>query len=90
LSGRKIKAEQNKSSAAALTGRAEHLWQSDLNMALSPTQKPNHKLRTYLSRSSMTPPIGSPCRVYDSQKLPVLEDTFRKAVINADTDNRIR
>jgi transposase InsO family protein len=87
LSGRKIKAEQKSASGGA--GRRFNrqgrntLWQADLKYGpyLDDPQQPKRKMRTYLVAI-----IDDATRMvvhaefYDSQKLPVLEDTFRKAV----------
>jgi len=58
------------------------LWQSDLKYGpyIPDPKKPNHKLRTYLvAIIDDATRLAVHAEFYDSQKLPVLEDTFRKA-----------
>ncbi len=84
LSGREIKATQKQVASRRFNrvGR-DTLWQADLKYGpyLPNPKQPNHKIRTYLVAI-----IDDATRLvvhgefYDNQKLPVLEDTFRKAV----------
>lgn len=85
LSGRELKAEQKQvvSRRFNRVGR-NTLWQADLKYGLY-LPDPNHpgrKMRTYLVVM-----IDDATRLvvhgefYDNQKLPVLEDTFRKALL---------
>jgi transposase InsO family protein len=84
LSAREIKAEQKQvvSRRFNRVGR-NTLWQADLKYGpyLPNLKRPNHKIRTYLVAI-----IDDATRLvvhgefYDNQRLPVLEDTFRKAI----------
>ncbi len=85
LSGREIKAEQKQVASRRFNRVGRNtLWQSDLKYGpyLPDPNHPGHKMRTYLVAM-----IDDATRLvvhgefYDSQKLPVLEDTLRKAVI---------
>ncbi len=84
LSGRKIKAEQKQVTSRRFNRQGRNtLWQADLKYGpyLPDPKIPGHKLRTYLMAI-----IDDATRLvvhaefYNNQKLPVLEDTFRKAV----------
>ncbi len=88
LSGREIKAEQKSASRGPSrrfnrVGR-NTLWQADLKYGpyLSDPSQPGRKMRTYLVAI-----IDDATRLvvhgefYDNQRLPVLEDAFRKAII---------
>jgi len=85
LSGRKIKAEQKQVFSRRFNRQGRNtLWQSDLKYGpyIPDSKKPNHKLRTYLvAIIDDATRLAVHAEFYDSQKLPVLEDTFRKAVI---------
>ncbi len=85
LSGRKIKAEQKQVFSRRFNRQGRNtLWQSDLKYGpyIPDPKKPNHKLRTYLvAIIDDATRLAVHAEFYDSQKLPVLEDTFRKAVI---------
>jgi len=85
LSGREIKAEQKQVASRRFNRRGRNtLWQSDLKYGpyLPDPNHPGHKMRTYLLAM-----IDDATRLvvhgefYDNQRLPVLEDTFRKAII---------
>jgi putative transposase len=85
LSGRKIKAEQKHVLSRRFNRQGRNtLWQADLKYGtyLPDLKQPNRRVKTYLIAI-----IDDATRMvvhaefYDSQKLPVLEDTFRKAVI---------
>ncbi len=85
LSGREIKAEQKQVASRRFNRKGRNtLWQSDLKYGpyLPDPNHPGHKMRTYLLAI-----IDDATRLvvhgefYDNQKLPVLEDTLRKAII---------
>lgn len=84
LSGQKIKEEQKKVASRRFNRQGRNtLWQSDLKYGpyIPDPRHPGRKIRTY-----MVAIIDDATRLvvhaefYDNQKLPVLEDTFRKAV----------
>ncbi len=84
LSGREIKAAQKQVASRRFNRQGRNtLWQADLKYGpyLSDSKHPGHKMRTYLIAI-----IDDATRMvvhaefYDNQKLPVLEDTFRKAL----------
>lgn len=84
LSGRKIKAEQKQVVSRRFNRQGRNtLWQADLKYGpyLSDPTQPNRKMRTYLVAiiDDATRMVVQ-AEFYDNQKLPVLEDTFRKAV----------
>ena len=85
LSGRQIKAEQKQVASRRFNRQGRNtLWQADVKYGpyLPDPKQPNRKMRTYLMAI-----IDDATRLvvhgefYGSQKLPVLEDTLRKAVI---------
>jgi putative transposase len=85
LSGRKIKAEQKQVLSRRFNRQGRNtLWQADLKYGpyVSDPKQPNRKIKTYLVAI-----IDDATRMvvhaefYDNQKLPVLEDTLRKAII---------
>jgi putative transposase len=85
LSGSQIKTEQKQVASRRFNRVGRNtLWQSDLKYGpyLPDTKQPEHKIRTYLVAI-----IDDATRLvvhgefYDNQRLPVLEDTFRKAII---------
>ncbi len=84
LSGREIKAEQKQVTSRRFNRVGRNtLWQADLKYGpyLPDPNHPGHKMRTYLLAI-----IDDATRMvvhgefYDNQKLPVLEDSLRKAV----------
>ncbi len=84
LSGREIQASQKQVASRRFNRVGRNtLWQSDLKYGpyLPNPKQPNHKIRTYLVAM-----IDDATRLvvhgefYDNQRLPVLEDAFRKAV----------
>jgi len=84
LSGRQIKAEQ-KSVASRRFNRVGRntLWQSDLKFGpyLPDPDHPGHKIRTYLvAIIDDATRLVTHAEFFANQKLPVLEDTFRKAI----------
>jgi putative transposase len=85
LSGREIKAEQKQVASRRFVRQGRNtLWQSDIKygLYLPDPDHPGHKMRTYLVAM-----IDDATRLvvhgefYDNQRLPVLEDTLRKAII---------
>jgi putative transposase len=85
LSGREIKAEQKQVASRRFNRQGRNtLWQADVKYGpyLPDPNRPGRKMRTYLMAI-----IDDATRLvvhgefYDNQKLPVLEDTLRKAVI---------
>ena len=85
LSGRKIKVEQKQVFSRRFNRQGRNtLWQSDLKYGpyIPDPKQPNHKIRTYLvAIIDDATRLVVHAEFYDSQKLPVLEDAFRKAVI---------
>ncbi len=84
LSGREIKAEQKQivSRRFNRVGR-NTLWQADLKFGphLPNPKQLGHKVRTYLiAMIDDATRLVVHAEFYDNQRLPVLEDTFRKAV----------
>jgi transposase InsO family protein len=84
LSGREIKATQ-KSVASRRFNRVGRntLWQSDLKFGpyLPDPQNPGRKIKTYLiAMIDDATRLVVHAEFYANQKLPVLEDTFRKAL----------
>jgi len=84
LSGREIKAEQKQivSRRFNRVGR-NTLWQADLKYGpyLPHPKQPNHKIKTYLiAIIDDATRLVTHAEFYDNQRLPVLEDAFRKAV----------
>ncbi len=88
LSGREITAER-KSASGGPSRRFNRqgrntLWQSDLKYGpylLDPAH-PGHKMRTYLvAMIDDATRLVTHAEFYDNQRLPVLEDTLRKAII---------
>ena len=85
LSGREIKAEQKQVASRRFNRQGRNtLWQADLKYGpyLSDPGHPGRKMRTYLVAiiDDATRMVVQ-AEFYDNQKLPVLEDAFRKAVI---------
>lgn len=85
LSGRKLKAEQKQVTSRRFNRQGRNtLWQADLKYGpyLPDPKRPSRGVKTYLVAI-----IDDATRMvvhaefYDSQKLPVFEDTFRKAII---------
>jgi putative transposase len=87
LSGREIKAEQKQvvSRRFNRVGR-NTLWQADLKFGpyLPNPKQLGHKIRTYLiAMIDDATRLVVHAEFYDNQRLPVLEDTFRKALTRA-------
>lgn len=85
LSGREIKAQQKQVASRRFNRQGRNtLWQSDLKygLYLPDPKHPGRKIRTYLIAilDDATRMIMH-AEFYDNQKLPALEDTFRKAVM---------
>jgi putative transposase len=93
LSGKELKAAQ-KTVASRRFNRVGRntLWQSDLKYGpyLPDPKQPGHKIRTYLVAI-----IDDATRLvvhgefYANQKLPVMEDAFRKAIIKCGTPDNL-
>jgi putative transposase len=93
LSGREIKAEPKQVAGRRFNRQGRNtLWQADLKYGpyLPDPDRPGRKMRTYLAAI-----IDDATRLvvhgefYDNQKLPVLEDTLRKAVIKCGTPDNL-
>jgi putative transposase len=93
LSGREIKATQKQvvSRRFNRVGR-NTLWQTDLKYGpyLPDPNHPGHKLRTYLIAiiDDATRMVVQ-AEFYANQKLPVLEDAFRKAILRCGTPDNL-
>ncbi|MFH0768813.1 MAG: DDE-type integrase/transposase/recombinase [Chloroflexota bacterium] len=85
LSGREIKATQKQVTSRRFNRVGRNtLWQADLKYGpyLPNPKQPNHKIRTYLvAMIDDATRLVAHAEFYDNQRLPVLEDTLRKAVI---------
>ncbi len=85
LSGREIKAEQKQVASRRFVRQGRNtLWQSDIKYGpyLPDPDHPGHKMRTYLvAMIDDATRLVAHGEFYDNQKLPVLEDTLRKAII---------
>ena len=85
LSGREIKAAQKQVASRRFNRQGRNtLWQSDLKYGpyLPDPNHPGHKMRTYLvAMIDDATRLVVHAEFYDNQRLPVLEDTLRKAVI---------
>jgi len=93
LSGRQIKTEQKQVTSRRFNRVGRNtLWQSDLKYGpyLADPKQPGHKIRTYLVAI-----IDDATRLvvhgefYDNQRLPILEDAFRKAIIKCGTPHNL-
>jgi len=85
LSGREIKAEQRQVASRRFSRQGRNtLWQSDLKYGpyLPDPDHPGHKMRTYLvAMIDDATRLVAHAEFYDNQRLPVLEDSLRKAII---------
>jgi len=85
LSGREIKAGQKQTASRRFNRQGRNtLWQADLKYGpyLPDPKQPGHKMRTYLvAIIDDATRLVVQAEFYDNQKLPVLEDTLRKAVL---------
>ena len=93
LSGQEIKAGQKQviSRRFNRVGR-NTLWQADLKYGpyLPNPKQPNHKIRTYLiAIIDDATRLVVHAEFYDNQRLPVLEDAFRKAVTRCGAPNSL-
>ena len=87
LSGREVQAAQKQVASRRFNRVGRNtLWQADLKYGpyLPDTKQPEHKIRTYLiSIIDDATRLVVHGEFYDNQRLPVLEDAVRKAVIEA-------
>jgi len=85
LSGREIKAERKQVASRRFNRQGRNtLWQSDLKYGpyLPDPAHPGHKMRTYLvAMIDDATRLVAHAEFYDNQRLPVLEDSLRKAII---------
>jgi len=93
LSGREIKATQKQVTSRRFNRQGRNtLWQTDLKYGpyLPDTSHPGHKLRTYLIAiiDDATRMVVQ-AEFYANQKLPVLEDAFRKAILRCGTPDNL-
>jgi transposase InsO family protein len=93
LSGREIKAAQKQVVSRRFNRqRRNTLWQTDLKYGpyLPDPSHPGHKLRTYLIAiiDDATRMVVQ-AEFYANQKLPVLEDAFRKAILRCGTPDNL-
>jgi transposase InsO family protein len=93
LSGREIKATQKQVVSRRFNRQGRNtLWQTDLKYGpyLPDPNHPGHKLRTYLIAiiDDATRMVVQ-AEFYANQKLPVLEDAFRKAILRCGTPDNL-
>jgi putative transposase len=93
LSGREIKATQKQVTSRRFNRQGRNtLWQTDLKYGpyLPDPDHPGHKLRTYLIAiiDDATRMVVQ-AEFYANQKLPVLEDAFRKAILRCGTPDNL-
>lgn len=93
LSGREIKATQKQVVSRRFNRLGRNtLWQTDLKYGpyLPDPDHPGHKLRTYLIAiiDDATRMVVQ-AEFYANQKLPVLEDAFRKAILRCGTPDNL-
>mgnify|MGYP005843417205 CR=1 FL=1 len=93
LSGREIKVQQKQVASRRFNRQGRNtLWQSDLKYGpyLPDPIHPGRKIRTYLLAvlDDATRMIVH-AEFYDNQKLPILEDAFRKAVTKCGTPDAL-
>jgi putative transposase len=96
LSGRQIKTEQKSASGGPSrrfnrVGR-NTLWQADLKYGpyLPDPKQMGHKIRTYLvAIIDDATRLVAHGEFYDNQRLPILEDAFRKALIKCGAPNNL-
>lgn len=85
LSGREVKAEQKQVASRRFNRKGRNtLWQADLKYGpyLPDPNHPGRKMRTYLlAMIDDATRLVVHAEFYDNQRLPVLEDTLRKAII---------
>jgi putative transposase len=83
LSGREVRAGQQVASRRFARQGRNTLWQSDLKYGpyLPDPKHPGHKMRTYLvAMIDDATRLVTHAEFYHNQRLPVLEDTLRKAI----------
>jgi putative transposase len=84
LSGREIKAEKRQVASRRFNRQGRNtLWQSDLKYGpyVPDPKHPDRKMRTYLvAMIDDATRLVTHAEFYDNQRLPVLEDTLRKAI----------
>jgi putative transposase len=84
LSGREIKAERKQVASRRFNRQGRNtLWQSDLKYGpyLPDPTRPGRKMRTYLvAMIDDATRLVTHAEFYDNQRLPVLEDSLRKAI----------
>jgi putative transposase len=93
LSGREIKANQKQIVSRRFNRQGRNtLWQTDLKYGpyLPDPSHPGHKLKTYLIAiiDDATRMVVQ-AEFYANQKLPVLEDAFRKAILRCGTPDNL-
>jgi putative transposase len=93
LSGKEIKANQKQVVSRRFNRQGRNtLWQTDLKYGpyLPDPNHPGHKLRTYLIAiiDDATRMVVQ-AEFYANQKLPVLEDAFRKAILRCGTPDNL-
>jgi putative transposase len=93
LSGREIKATQKQVVSRRFNRHGRNtLWQTDLKYGpyLPDPSHPGHKLKTYLIAiiDDATRMVVQ-AEFYANQKLPVLEDAFRKAILRCGTPDNL-
>jgi putative transposase len=93
LSGRQIKIEHKQVTSRRFNRVGRNtLWQADLKYGpyLPDPKQKGHKIKTYLiAIIDDATRLVVHAEFYDNQKLPVLEDTFRKAIIKCGTPNNL-
>ena len=93
LSGREIKAAQKSVVSRRFNRQGRNtLWQTDLKYGpyLPDPNHPGHKLRTYLiAIIDDATRFVVQAEFYANQKLPVLEDAFRKAILRCGTPDNL-
>jgi putative transposase len=93
LSGRQIKIEQKQVTSRRFNRVGRNtLWQSDLKYGpyLPDSGRPGHKIRTYLvAVIDDATRLVVHAEFYDNQRLPILEDAFRKAITKCGTPNNL-
>ena len=93
LSGREIKATQKQVTSRRFNRQGRNtLWQTDLKYGpyLPDPSHPGHKLRTYLiAIIDDATRLVVQAEFYANQKLPVLEDAFRKAILRCGTPDSL-
>jgi putative transposase len=93
LSGRQIKTEQKQVASRRFNRVGRNtLWQADLKYGpyLPDPKQAGHKIRTYLiAIIDDATRLVAHGEFYDNQRLPILEDAFRKAIIKCGTPNNL-